>query len=90
MGDYSMFHYLFGSWFVVAVLAFLLITSIWWYLLPAWIASRRMSNDKRAILFVNLIFGWTVIGWFISLAWALHETDRRLPGEHTKFYLFPR
>ena len=38
------------------------------YFLPTLIA--RDKADVMAIFLVNLLFGWTVIGWFVALIWA--------------------
>lgn len=38
------------------------------YFLPAIIAHNK--RDFAAILIVNLLFGWTVIGWIVALIWA--------------------
>lgn len=45
-----------------------LIFSILLYFLPTIIA--RDKPDVMAIFLVNLLFGWTVIGWFVALIWA--------------------
>ncbi len=47
----------------LAVLAFL-------YFLPTILAVRR-GHDIFPILVLNLFFGWTVIGWFAMLLWAV-------------------
>lgn len=46
------------------------------YFLPTVIASRREHKNSNSILVVNLFFGWTFIGWVVSLAWAVSATDR--------------
>jgi Superinfection immunity protein len=38
------------------------------YFLPSIIAHNK--RDFAAIFLVNLLFGWTVIGWIIALVWA--------------------
>ena len=38
------------------------------YFLPAIIG--RHKRDATGIFLVNLLFGWTVIGWIIALIWA--------------------
>jgi uncharacterized membrane protein len=38
------------------------------YFLPTLIA--RHKADAVGIFLVNLLFGWTVIGWVIALVWA--------------------
>ena len=40
------------------------------YILPFCVAVVRAHHNAGAILVVNLLFGWTGIGWFVTLAWA--------------------
>ena len=40
------------------------------YFLPTIVAAGR-GHGIALILVLNLFFGWTVIGWFILLLWAL-------------------
>ena len=47
---------------------FFLIFSMLLYFLPTLIG--RHKADAMAIFIVNLVFGWTVIGWVIALVWA--------------------
>ena len=37
------------------------------------------STTNNAIFFANLIFGWTIIGWFIVLIWAIAERETAKP-----------
>ena len=48
-----------------------LIFSVLLYFLPTIIA--RDKPDATAIFLVNLLFGWTIIGWFVALIWACAE-----------------
>ena len=41
------------------------------YFLPAIIAFARSKRDAVSILVLNLLLGWTAIGWVIALVWAL-------------------
>jgi len=47
---------------------FFLIGSMLLYFLPTLIG--RHKANAVGIFFVNLLFGWTVIGWIIALIWA--------------------
>jgi hypothetical protein len=47
---------------------FFLFFSFLLYFLPAIIG--RHKADAMGIFIVNLLFGWTVIGWIIALIWA--------------------
>ena len=40
------------------------------YFLPTIVAAGR-GHGIALILVLNLFFGWTVIGWFVLLVWAL-------------------
>jgi len=44
------------------------------YFLPSIIAHRKQAFT--AIFLVNLLAGWTVIGWFVALIWACTAEDR--------------
>jgi hypothetical protein len=49
------------------------------YLAPSIIADAREREDAFAVTMVNILLGWTVIGWFAALVWARHPvSDRRL------------
>jgi hypothetical protein len=43
------------------------------YLLPAIMAFGRSKRDAVSILVLNLLLGWTMIGWVIALVWALKQ-----------------
>ena len=45
------------------------------HFLPAIFAFRRRHPSRTAILLLNLIFGWTLIGWVVALLWALAGYD---------------
>ena len=46
------------------------------YFLPVAIAITRRHPNGIAIFLINLLFGWTFIGWFIALIWAVKAIDR--------------
>jgi len=41
------------------------------YFLPAVIAFLRKHKNKLAIFLLNLLLGWTVLGWVASLLWSV-------------------
>lgn len=41
------------------------------YFLPTVIAYARVKRNIWAIFALNLLLGWSVIGWVIALVWAL-------------------
>ena len=46
-----------------------LLLSLFLYFLPAFLA--RNKPDFTSILILNILAGWTFIGWIIALVWAL-------------------
>ena len=44
------------------------LAGIFLYFLPSIIAHNK--RDFAAILIINLLFGWTVVGWIVALVWA--------------------
>ena len=58
-GDYSLIY------FMGAVLA---------YFLPTLIASSKSKANTGAVFALNLLLGWTIIGWIIALVWALSNS----------------
>jgi hypothetical protein len=44
------------------------------YLLPAAVAQVRRHHQTTAIVGLNLLLGWTFIGWAVALVWALTAT----------------
>ena len=55
---------------------FFLFFSILLYFLPTIIG--RHKADAMGIFLVNLLFGWTVVGWMIALIWAC-AAERYVP-----------
>ncbi len=55
--------------FVVLVLALLLGV----YFLPALIARDRKHHNAAAIFVLNLLLGWTLLGWVAALIWAFAQ-----------------
>jgi len=43
------------------------------YLFPTVIAASKQRKNSTAIFLVNFFFGWSIIGWFIALIWAVTE-----------------
>jgi hypothetical protein len=58
---------MFGGLFLLGlILAF--------YFLPAIIAAKRETKHEGMIFLINIVFGWTVLGWIAALIWAIVET----------------
>ncbi len=41
------------------------------YLIPSFIAAIRNHNDRYAIVFFNIVLGWTGILWLVFVGWSL-------------------
>jgi hypothetical protein len=50
-----------------AAIIFLLIVS---YMLPGIVACARRHRNRLAIGMLNLLLGWTLLGWIGALVWA--------------------
>ena len=53
-----------GGTVIMLVLMFL-------YLVPTLIAAARHTQNRIAIFNLNLLLGWTLIGWVVALFWSL-------------------
>ncbi|MEN0652416.1 MULTISPECIES: type VI secretion system-associated protein TagO [Hyphobacterium] len=49
------------------------------YLLPAIVASARRHHNAGAIFLLNLLLGWTFLGWVIALVWSATATRYYAP-----------
>jgi hypothetical protein len=47
------------------------------YLLPWFVAVRRDHHNRMAIGVLNLLVGWTILGWIIALIWAFTMPSQR-------------
>jgi hypothetical protein len=55
------------------------------YLLPTFIAGSRGGGHEN-IIFINLLFGWMVLGWIAALLWAIVEVSiPSKPRERSRF-----
>jgi len=41
------------------------------FFLPNIVAYSRGHNSAHAILALNILLGWTVLGWVVAMVWAL-------------------
>jgi uncharacterized membrane protein (DUF485 family) len=59
----------------ITVIELMLIAII--YMLPTLIAYARDIPQRRMITVLNIIFGWTLIGWVATFIWAMSaETEQ--------------
>ena len=54
---------------LVELLVIVLIVTF--YFLPTLIAFLRQHKNKLAIFLLNLLLGWSVLGWVASLVWSV-------------------
>jgi hypothetical protein len=43
------------------------------YLAPAIVALARRHHNRGAIFVLNLLLGWTLVGWVVALVWAVSQ-----------------
>ncbi len=56
----------------LGLLEILLVVLIFgFYFLPSLIAFLRQHKNKLAVFLLNLLLGWTVLGWVASLVWSV-------------------
>jgi threonine/homoserine/homoserine lactone efflux protein len=46
------------------------------YFLPTLIAMKRNAEHSNAIFAVDVLLGWTVLGWLAALLWAVTDKER--------------
>lgn len=51
------------------------VIGIFVYLLPSVVAGLRSHRNVPALLALNLLLGWTIIGWVAALVWALYRSE---------------
>jgi small-conductance mechanosensitive channel len=56
------------------------------YFVPLFVALTRDHRQKLTIGIINLLAGWTFLGWVVALAWAC-TTDTE-PRQRTKMATF--
>jgi len=54
---------------LVELLAIILIFAF--YFLPTLIAFLKQHKNKLAIFLLNLLLGWTVLGWVFTVVWSV-------------------
>ena len=59
------------EWLIVLVPLFLIA-----YFLPFFVAAGRKHRFSTAIGLINLLLGWTVIGWLAAIVWAVNRDVR--------------
>jgi len=63
------------NFFAFICVAFLIAS----YFVPAIIADKKNNRNANAIFWLNLLAGWSMLGWLIALVWALTNEKAPLP-----------
>ena len=50
------------------------------YFAPSGIALRRWHQHGLLVFILNLLLGWTIVGWLAALLWSLVKTDKPVPS----------
>lgn len=58
---------------------FILSCLIFFYFLPAYIAGVRRHRHFKAILLINILTGWTFLGWAAALVWSFVDEKNSFP-----------
>jgi len=61
---------------VIIVVAWIAAVLTAGYLLPWAIAATRSMPNHGAIFVLNLLLGWTIIGWIVALVMACSQKSR--------------
>jgi len=56
-----------------------LIVMLFFYFLPTMIALARQHHNGLAIFVLNLLLGWTFLGWVIALIWSFTVVQKKQP-----------
>ena len=63
------------------MLFFMFLVALLIYLLPSIIAISRHHQNKTAIIVLNILGGWTFIGYIIAIVWSF--TNPNVPPTKT-------
>lgn len=55
------------------LIGFLVLIAI--YFVPTIIAVSRKHSSKGGIIALNILLGWTFLGWVISFVWSLAKAN---------------
>ena len=63
------------SWTITKIVAIIVAIASGLYMLP-WAVAALRDVRHWGVFWVNLLLGWTIIGWVIALVMALRSQDR--------------
>ena len=53
------------------------------YFLPTIVASNRGHQSAGAIFFLNLLLGWTLLGWVVAFVWSFTNPSQVVVNNQT-------
>jgi len=65
------------SFIIPIIIGILLLIVV--YFIPMIVALMRNHRNKVSIIVVNILLGWTFIGWVIALVWSLTQPHEQTP-----------
>ena len=63
-----------------ATVFIVLLAGISLYFLPTVVAMARQLKVRGGVFLLNLLLGWTLVGWVAALGWAAFAKDTRYHG----------
>ena len=63
-----------GPWEIALILGVLFALPV--YFVPTIIAAIRKTRNLVTIIILNLLVGWTFLGWVASLVWAIIDAKK--------------
>ena len=68
-----------GAAFIIIVYLIVLLVGMVLYFVPTIVAAKRGHHNVGTIIVINVLLGWTFIGWVVALAWSVSEVRRPQP-----------
>jgi hypothetical protein len=55
------------------LIVFVAVVCLFFYFVPSILANRRHHQHRVGIFLLNLLLGWSLIGWIIALVWSVSD-----------------
>ncbi|MFE4694267.1 superinfection immunity protein [Streptomyces sp. NPDC056749] len=59
----------------LVVILIVLLVGVPLYFLPAIVAASRKVTNSGSVFVINLLLGWTFVGWVVALAMAMKSAE---------------
>jgi hypothetical protein len=59
----------------LAVVSAVVLGLLFAYFFPTTVAYMRGHQSQGGIMILNLVFGWTLLGWVVALIWACSAVE---------------